>query len=91
LIVRVARSPGKTIPTAGETDNQGAPAVAVNEMGESFVDKVTVCATEGLGGAVKKMLFGFTLKVEGGEVTLSVTVTTAGDPTPATVMLTEEL
>jgi hypothetical protein len=31
------------------------------------------------------------VNVDGGEVISSVTVTTAGEPTPATVMVTEEL
>ena len=47
-------------------------------MGEPLVDSVTVCANEGLGGAVKCRLEGLNIKVEGGEVTSSDTVTTTG-------------
>jgi len=63
----------------------------VNEIGEPFVDNVTVCATEGVGGAVNRRVPGLMVNVDGGEVISSVTVTTAGEPTPATVMVTEEL
>ena len=55
-----------------------------------MVDNVTVCAADGLGGAVKTKLVGLRVKVEGGEVTSSPTVTTAGDATPATVMVTAD-
>jgi predicted aspartyl protease len=78
------------MPTAGETLSQVAPEVAVNEMGEPLVDIVTVCATDGLGGAVNIRVDELKVKVEGGEVTWSVTVTTAGDPTPETVMVTAD-
>ena len=91
VTVRITCSPGKTIPTVGDTVIHADPAVAENEMGELSVVKVTVCATDGSGGAVKIRVPGFKVKVEGGDVTLRVTVTTAGEATPATVMVTEEL
>ena len=89
--VSVCRSPGSTMPTAGETDSQVAPAVAVKEIGESLVDMVTVCATDGLGGAVKIKLDGLNINVDGGEVTSKFTVTTAGEAIPATAMVTADV
>jgi hypothetical protein len=79
------------MPTAGETDSQAAPAVAVNAMGDPLVDSITVCAMDGLGGALKIRLFVLKLKVDGGEVTSRLTVTTAGDATPETVMVTDDV
>jgi hypothetical protein len=60
-------------------------------MGESLVDSVTVCATDGLGGAVKIKLLALRVKVDGGEVISSPTVTTAGEATPATVIVTADV
>ena len=91
LTVSVVSSPGKTIPIAGETVIHGTPEVAVNDIGDPLVESVNVCATDGLGGAVKIRVLGVTAKVEGAAVTWSVTVITAGDNTPATVIVTEEV
>jgi hypothetical protein len=87
----VITSPGKAIPTAGETLSQVAPAVALNEIGAPLVVNVTICATDGLGGAMKLSVLGVTAKVDGAAVTVSVTVTTAGEATPTTVIVTAEL
>jgi hypothetical protein len=46
---------------------------------------------DGLGGALKIRLFVLKLKVDGGEVTSRLTVTTAGDATPETVMVTDDV
>jgi hypothetical protein len=90
-MLSIARSPGKTMPTAGETDSQAAPAVAVNAMGDPLVDSITVCAMDGVGGALKIRLFVLKLKVDGGEVISKLTVTTAGDATPETVIVTDDV
>ncbi len=79
------------MPTVGETVSQGAPEVAVKEIGELSVDNVTVCGAEGSGGAVKLSVAGFKDNVEGAEVTFNVTITTAGELTPMTVMVTDDI
>lgn len=56
-----------------------------------MVDIVTVCAVDGLGGAVKIRLLGLNVSVEGGEVISRFTVTTAGDGTPETVIVTADV
>ena len=89
-MVSVIVSPGTTIPIAGETISHAAPAVAVNEIGAPLVVRVTVCTGAGFGGAVKLRLVALKLRVDGAAVTCSVTFTTAGAATPATVMVTED-
>lgn len=78
------------MPTLGETVAQVAPEVAVNEIGAPFVVSVTVCAADGSGGAVKFNVDGFSVSVDGGEVTSNVTSTMTGDATPVTVTVMEE-
>lgn len=55
-----------------------------------MVVSVTVCAVEGLGGAVKVRVAGFKLNVEGAAVTFSVTTATTGAAIPLTVIDTDE-
>ena len=59
-------------------------------MGAPSVDNVTVWAVAGLGGVVNVSVAGFKDKVEGGEVTLSVTGITDGAPAPVTVIVIED-
>jgi len=87
VTLRVANSPGKTIPTVGETISHVAPAVAENEIGAPFVDRVTVWAADGLGGAVNVSVAGFNDSVEGASVTFNVTATTEGAAAPVTVIV----
>lgn len=86
----VSCSPGRTIPTVGETVAHVAPEVAVNEIGAPFVVSVTVCAADGSGGAVKLNVDGLSVSVDGGEVTSRVTATITGASTPVTVIVIEE-
>ena len=86
----MANPPGRTIPTVGETVIQVAPDVAVKEIGEPLVDNVTVCVADGSGGAANARVAGVKVKVEGGAVTFRFTVTTTGDATPVTVIVTED-
>jgi hypothetical protein len=88
--VIVAISPGKTIPTAGETVIHVAPEVTVYEIGAPLVDKVIVWDTDGSGGARKARVAGLKLKVDGAAVTLRFTAITAGDATPVTVIVTDD-
>src|SRR5260370_31675868 len=87
-IVRTSRSPGSTTPTAGLTCSQAAPEVAENEMGVPLVERVAVCATEGLGGAVKFIAVALTVRVDAGEVTAKVTGMLNGFVMPVTVTIT---
>ncbi len=87
-IVRTSRSPGSTTPTVGLTCSQAAPEAAENEMGVPFVDRVTVCATSGIGGAVKFSAVALKVTVDGGEVTDRVTGMFNGFVTPVTVTVT---
>jgi hypothetical protein len=60
-------------------------------MGAPSVDSVTVWAADGLGGTLKVRVAGFNDKVEGGEVTFSVTGITDGAAAPVTVIVIEEV
>ena len=87
-MVRTGRSPGSTIPTVGLTCNQAAPEAAEKEMGVPFVDRVTVCAATGIGGAVKFSAVVLKVTVDGGEVTVNVTGIFKGLMMPVTVTVT---
>jgi len=90
-IVRTSRSPGSTTPTVGLTCSQAAPEAAENEMGVPFVERVTVCAMSGVGGAVKFSVVALRITVDGGEVTDRVTGMINGLMMPVTVTVTVAL
>ena len=90
-IVRTSRSPGSTTPTVGLTCSQAAPEAAENEMGVPLVERVTVCAASGIGGAVKFSAVALKVAVDGGEVTVKVTGMFNGFVMPVTVTVTVAL